>query len=373
LALTKTNYTDQLNSLSLNGKTIKFEQILNEEIQQSNLSDLELYSLNFIRDWLTKKAEFVIKTSGSTGMPKTLVFKRDQLKISAHRTLRTFGLKKGDRVLVCLNPYFVAGKLMLVRSLEGKLKMEIVTPSSNPLRKIEIKEQVDFAAFFPNQLEKILEESPQKLNRIKTILVGGAAIHPRLEGELQEVKSQIFHSYATTETLSHQAIRHVNGIDRSETFHSVEGVSFATDERSCLVINDRLLGLKNLVTNDIVDLIDQSSFRWRGRIDNMVNSGGIKIQLEETEDLIRQVLTHNEIKNKFCLLSKPDRALTESLVLIIEMSKDQMQKSHLLDLLNKHLPKYHTPKEIIFVAKLYITETGKVDRIKNTEEYLNMK
>jgi O-succinylbenzoic acid--CoA ligase len=365
LALTKTNYTDQLNSLSLNGKTIKFEQILNEEIQQSNLSDLELYSLNFIRDWLTKKAEFVIKTSGSTGMPKTLVFKRDQLKISAHRTLRTFGLKKGDRVLVCLNPYFVAGKLMLVRSLEGKLKMEIVTPSSNPLRKIEIKEQVDFAAFFPNQLEKILEESPQKLNRIKTILVGGAAIHPRLEGELQEVKSQIFHSYATTETLSHQAIRHVNGIDRSETFHAVEGVSFATDER--------LLGLKNLVTNDIVDLGGRRIIKKRGRIDNMVNSGGIKIQLEETEDLIRQVLTHNEIKNKFCLLSKPDRALTERLVLIIEMSKDQMQKSHLLDLLNKHLPKYHTPKEIIFVAKLYITETGKVDRIKNTEEYLNMK
>ena len=324
------------------------------------------------KDWLSKKAEFAIKTSGSTDKPKTIVFKRAQLQKSAHRTLQTLGLNKGDRVLMCLNPNFVAGKMMLVRALEGRLNLQIVSPSANPLRKIKIEQQFEFASFFTNQIERILEESPSKLEKINTILIGGGALHPKLEQDLQKVKSRILHSYATTETLSHQALRHVNGKDRSHAFHAVRDVSFAKDERSCLVINDHLLGLKHLVTNDIVELIDASSFRWRGRFDNIVNSGGIKIQLEETEDLIKELLTKRGLTHQFCLLAKPDLALSQKLVLIIGDPKNHLSKSQLLDLLKEQLPKYHAPKEIILVPTLYFTKTGKIDRKKNEELYLKI-
>jgi O-succinylbenzoic acid--CoA ligase len=359
-----------LKSFSLNGKIIQFKQVLNHESLLEDFSAFELDTLSFIKDWLTKKAQFAVKTSGSTGTPKTLIFERKQLLGSAQRTIETFGLKKGDRTLICLNPNFIAGKMMLVRGIEAELKMDIIEPSSNPLEKIDPEKQFEFVALFTNQIEKALQKTPEKLDSIKTVLVGGATVFPTLESDLQKVKSQIYHSYATTETLSHLALRCVNGNKKSEIYQAMNGVSFDIDNRSCLVINDTLLGIRRLATNDIVELIDPNSFRWKGRIDNVVNSGGIKIHLEETEELIRQILLDNSIRENFCLVPKPDRALSQILVLLLESSKDETQAAQLLKLIRKEMPKYQAPREIVFVPKLHMTMTGKIDRIKNASVYI---
>ena len=115
---------------------------------------------------------------------------------SAHITGQTLGLQPGDAALVCLNIRYVAGIMMLVRSLELGLPMTVVEPSGNPL--------ADFnpvcgsfclhgagTAPAPDDFRgNCSRHSPKNLallNGMKAILVGGAATSPALE--------QAFRSY----------------------------------------------------------------------------------------------------------------------------------------------------------------------------------
>jgi len=360
-----------LKSFILNGKIIKNHQLLNDELEQTHLSDFERDTLTFIKCWLSDQSEFSIKTSGSTGKLKTIDFRREQMKKGTIRTLETFGLKKGDRILMCLNPRFIAGMMMIVRALEGDLELIIETPSSNPLIEFTTGNNLDFAAFTPNQIEHILNESPAKLIGIKTILIGGADLHSVLEEKLQEVKSQVFHSYAMTETLTHVALRRVNGPKKSKFFYALPGVSFKLDDRSCMIINDRLLEIEDLITNDIVKLIDDSSFIWMGRFDNVINTGGVKIQIENLEKKISQIFNEIELENNFCIIPKSDRELTQKMILLVEINQHQISEYSLLKMLKARLPKYHAPKKIILVPEILHTKTGKIDRIQNADVYLH--
>jgi len=359
-----------LNFFRINGRRIYYDQLQDGKLEIGEFTDFERSTLNFITEWLTGEKEFSIKTSGTSGNPKTLSFSRKQLISSAQRTLDTFGLRSNDKILVCLNSSYVAGKMMLVRGMVGNLQMDIIDPTSNPLEKYNLG-SVDFIALVPNQLKKILDSSSSKLVQIKTILVGGAHIHPELQEKCQSLPSRVFHSYATTETLTHQALRSLNGSDTSEIYSAIQQVSFSTDDRSCLVINDKLLDIENLVTNDVVELMSSTSFRWKGRYDNVINSGGIKIQVEETEQLIAQLLEKQEIFEPFCIVAKEDEVLSQKMVLIIQENKSDLVGIDLLNMLRAELPKYHDPKDIIFVPQIFYTKSGKLDRLKNKQAYID--
>ena len=359
-----------MNTFTLNGKTIDTHQLLNEELETSYQSNFEIDTLIFIKTWLTGQNEFLIQTSGSTRDPKIISFSRKQIITSAKRTLDTFNIKKGDKMLACLNPKFIAGTMMLVRAIEGELELTAVTPSVNPLAKLNHDDTFDFAAFSPNQIEHILQESPDKLNQIKMILIGGAGVHPILEEKLQEVKSMVFHSYAMTETLTHSAIRRVNGSEKSSVFHAIKGVTFTLDKRSCLVIHDQVLGIKKLITTDIVELFDEFTFQWKGRYDHVINSGGIKIQIEFIEQEIKKIFQSKDLNYRFCVVSEPDLALTNKIVLLIELRDLHFNKPFILKILQEKLPKYHSPKKIIQVPEIILTKTGKIDRIRNSDVYL---
>jgi len=359
-----------LNSFTINGKTVYLQQILTQSIESYNLNSFELDTITFIHNWISGQQVFSIKTSGSTGPPRMFTFTRGQLEKSAIRTISYFNLKPGDSILTCLNPSFVAGMMMLVRAFVGKLKLIIVTPSSNPLADIDNK-KIDFVALTPNQIDHAIEKSFYQLNQINKILVGGANLHPDLEQKLSVFQTSVYHSYAMTETLTHIAIRHVNGVAKSKIYHALEGISFSQDDRSCLIIHDSWLGIEKLTTNDIVELIDEHSFEWIGRYDNVINTGGIKIYTEEVENEIRQILHDLELTNNYCILSVPDPKLTNKMVLLIESAGGTVtDKNAVLQVLKNRLPRYHNPKEIILVPEIILTATGKIDRIRNADMYL---
>lgn len=365
------NSLNLLESFILNGKSFRYLDALEGNIDPDGKSDFEVETITFIKNWLSGQERFQIKTSGSTGNPKIINITKEQIQKSALRTIVTFNLKPGQAILACLNTTFIAGMMMLARAIEGNLKLIIESPRANPFAHIEYGKSIHFCALTPYQAETILEDTPAKLDQIKTILIGGTALNPILEERFQNIKAKVFQSYAMTETLTHVALRKVNGKEKSDIYHALQGVSFSQDTRKCLIIHDRILGIEHLITNDVVELVGKKSFRWIGRYDNVINSGGIKIHIEGVENEIHGIFDDMQIQNTFCLLSIPDRKFTNKMILLIEQNESLINEDIILATLKRKLPKYHDPKSVKQVSELILTKSGKIDRKRNTELYLS--
>ena len=296
----------------------------------------------FISDWYSPKDEMMLQTSGSTGKPKSISVKKGWMKNSAQLTGKTFGLKEGDTALLCMPMKYVAGKMMVGRALKLGLDLKVVEPFSKPLKNID--EPIDFAAMVPMQLEKSLDQ----IEKMKTLLVGGGKVNPKLVEKIQGISTQVNETYGMTETLTHVAIKPLNGPNKSDVFQALDGIQFEMDDRSCLVIFAPMMNPNPVVTNDLVELVDETSFRWLGRIDNVINSGGIKIIPELVEAKLTEVVS----SRRYFIAGLPDESLGEKVVLVIE--GDEIEIS--LDVLEK----YERPKEIYFISKFVEIESGKV-------------
>ena len=299
----------------------------------------------FISEWYSTNIEMDLKTSGSTGKPKSISVKKDWMQNSAELTRKTFGLKKGDSALLCMPMKYVAGKMMVVRALELGLDLKVVEPSSNPLKNMD--EIIDFAAMVPLQLENSLND----LDQVKTLIVGGGQVSQQLIEKLQKISTQIFETYGMTETLTHVAIKPLNGPNISDLFRALDGIRFEKDDRGCLAIHASALNPVPIVTNDLVELIDENSFRWLGRFDNVINSGGIKIIPEVVEAKLTEVIPNR----RFIIAGLPDDSLGQTVVLIVEGDE--------IDIPIEFLDKYEKPKTIHFISEFIETESGKINRV----------
>ena len=299
----------------------------------------------FISEWYSTNIEMDLKTSGSTGKPKSISVKKDWMQNSAELTRKTFGLKKGDSALLCMPMKYVAGKMMVVRALELGLDLKVVEPSSNPLKNMD--EIIDFAAMVPLQLENSLND----LDQVKTLIVGGGQVSPKLVEKLQIESTQVYETYGMTETLTHVAIKPLNGPNISDLFRALDGIHFEKDDRGCLAIHASALNPVPIVTNDLVELIDENSFRWLGRFDNVINSGGIKIIPEVVEAKLTEVIPNR----RFIIAGLPDDSLGQTVVLIVEGDE--------IDIPIEFLDKYEKPKTIHFISEFIETESGKINRV----------
>lgn len=298
----------------------------------------------FISEWYSTNIEMDLKTSGSTGKPKSISVKKDWMQNSAELTRKTFGLKKGDSALLCMPMKYVAGKMMVVRALELGLDLKVVEPSSNPLKYMD--EIIDFAAMVPFQLENSLND----LDQVKTLIVGGGQVSQQLIEKLQKISTQIFETYGMTETLTHVAIKPLNGPNISDLFRALDGIRFEKDDRGCLAIHASALNPVPIVTNDLVELIDENSFRWLGRFDNVINSGGIKIIPEVVEAKLLSIIPNN----RFFINGESDESLGEKVVLVVE--------GNVIEISFDSLEKFEKPKEIYFISEFLETESGKIRR-----------
>ena len=93
-----------------------------------------------------------------------------------------------------------------------------------------------------------------------------------------------FCTYGMTETCSHVAL--ADALDPQGIYSAMPGISFSIDSRDCLRITAGSMSFGTLQTNDVVELLDNGRFRWLGRADNAINSGGIKIHPEMLERAI---------------------------------------------------------------------------------------
>lgn len=350
------NFQDY-NELMIDNHLQKGEEIFTF-CRASKLKNIQLLG-GFMEEWLSTAATMQLKTSGSTGEPKIITVEKAQMLESAKATASFFGFQEKQKALLCLPMTYIAGKMMVVRALYSKLNLICIEPSNTPLKEIPEGMQIDFAPLTPAQIHDTTNSG-----FIKTILLGGGPVSLELENILQSVTSEIYHGYGMTETLSHVALRKLNGSEKSDMYKGLPGVSFSTDESDCLVIKVPFLN-QTIVTNDVVTLFNEHTFVWKGRIDHVINSGAIKLHPESIERKLTPC-----IRELFFIAALPDEKLGDKLCLFIESeSYDDVQIQHLKHEIAKILDKYEIPKEIIFIPKFQYTISGKIQRNKTVEYY----
>jgi len=297
---------------------------------------------DFLLDWFDSKDFIEMQTSGTTGAPKTITISKQAMVNSALATGDFFDLKPGDKALHCLPVKYVAGKMMLVRAMIIGLDLEFVAPSSHPLLNNET--DFDFIAMVPLQAQNSLGE----LKRVKKLIVGGAAINEVLEKNLLKLTTEVYETYGMTETITHIAARKLG----ERAFTVLPNVTISYDDRKCLVIHAPRISDDVITTNDIVELVNENQFIFLGRLDNIINSGGIKIMPEQVEQKLA-----NKIQQLYFIASKPDNELGEKVILVIEGDKQEFDEN-----LFEDLDKYEKPKEIVFIPKIKVNASGKIIR-----------
>ena len=330
----------------------------------------------FISEWNDDAQTIHVQTSGSTGAPKKMNVRKDRMIESAKMTCDFLGLQPGDTALLCMNLDYIGAKMMVVRSLIRQLHLIQVAPSGHPLATVDAP--ITFAAMVPLQVYNSLQvpEEREKLRQIKHLIIGGGAIDDVLAAQLHDFPHAVWSTYGMTETLSHIALRRLNGLQSSSWYTPLQGIKVSTNADECLVIDAPMLCDSPIVTNDMAEIRATSTsegqnalaFRIIGRRDNVINSGGVKIQMEELERLMRPFLTM-----PYMVTKRKSEKFGEIVVLMVEKEDDGEgatfeEKSELPivrafhKLLHRALPRYWEPRLYLSVDRIPMTETGKPNR-----------
>ena len=318
--------------------------------QQEFLQDLKA----FLQEWQNDEPTVWVHTSGSTGTPKPLQVEKERMRASARLTCSFLGLKEGDSALLCMPLQYIAGKMVVVRSLVAGLRLLPVAPCGHPLK--DLTEIPTFAAMIPMQVFNTLQvpEERAKLVEIKHLIIGGGAIDDALSRELKMFPNHVWSTYGMTETLSHIALRRLNGEEASDWYTPFENVRIRLSEENTLIIHAPSVCAEELTTNDIAEINDEGKFRILGRKDNTINSGGVKIQIEQVEAALKE---HLDIP--FQITARKDAKFGEIVVLIYNKVKEETDIRRICE---EKLPAYWVPKIYLPVEELPLTGTGKPDR-----------
>lgn len=336
----------------------------------------------FLSEWHDDANTVLVHTSGSTGKPKPMRVEKSRMQASARTTCQYLQLRPGDSALLCMPLDYIAGKMMVVRAITCGLRLITVPPSGHPLA--SLSQAPDFAAMVPMQVYNSLQVPRERrlLAHIRHLIIGGGAIDSHLEHQLRLFPNNIWSTYGMTETLSHVALRRLSGSEASEWYSPLDGVTISVDSRGCLVVDAPRVCAHPLHTNDIVEMDAHGArFRIIGRIDNVVDSGGIKIQIEEVEQRLRPLLPY-----PFMIIKVSDKKFGEAMALLIQVQQhgchdDESNEnnahdaesnnnnahdaeSKAMEICRSELPRYWQPAHYIAVPLLPLTDTGKPARAK---------
>ncbi len=318
------------------------------------ITDDEKKVIKVISNWQDNTQLYNLTTSGSTGNPKEIQLSQSKLGYSAQSSLAFLDPDRLFRSsLLCINPDFIGGLMVIIRSLIAELELTVISPSSK-FNRLPEHHVYDLTSMVPMQLQHLLDHQPDKLQQFRTILVGGAPLpssyidrlpaHPHLT---------VYQTYGMTETASHIALRNLSA--NQAGYATLGDVQLDVDERQCLRLRGSITEQTWLQTNDVVNITSPGTFTWLGRADFVINSGGIKIHPE----ILEQALS-SQIKFPFFVAGMEDSRLGEKAVLLIE-SEQKLS----LDLTN--IEKYKRPKAIYYLRKFSYTDSNKINRKKTLE------
>ncbi len=332
-----------------------------DKLREKRRTDWYRDVLNTLLHLVLRRGGLPATTSGTTGPPKRFTIPRRDLVMSARLTGATFHLRPGDRVLHCLPSEFIAGKMMLVRAFALGLDIHLIDPRGSVLDNLKVEDRFRFTAMVPLQLHRAIQEDRARVERqFEVILLGGGPVSEALMEDIRTLDVQVFQSYGSTETVTHVALRPLNGPAPEEHFTALSECHFARDPRGCLVVYTPHLTTKQHVTNDLVELVDDTHFRWLGRIDNVILSGGKKIFPEQLE-----AKTAGAIPYPHYFTQVPDPVLGQAVMLVLET--DRPQEEVMPEVLEKVMAVLHPhewPRRVQALRRIARTESGKVIRVQ---------
>lgn len=308
----------------------------------------------FLNEWFDASPIITVHTSGSTGVPKGLVVRKDRMMQSARLTCEFLNLQAGDTALLCMNLRYIGAMMMVVRSLVAGLNLVVRPASGHPLSDVEVP--LKFAAMVPLQVYNTLRVPAERkrLEHTDILIIGGGAVDDSLEAELKTIPIAAYSTYGMTETLSHIALRRLNGEAASKCYYPFPSVELSLSAENTLIVKAPLICDDVLQTNDIACLCSDGGFTIAGRKDNVINSGGIKIQAEEMENRLQPF-----IPVPFAVTAVPDPRLGQALTLLIAGKPDIKELENKLQAV---LETYYRPKHIFITELIPQTENGKIDR-----------
>ena len=342
--------------LAINEQTLIIEGVLytRQELLHPAEIDNKNPLYNFLAQWFDGSEYIGVHTSGSTGKPKKLIVRKEQMMQSARLTCEFLNLQPGDTALLCMSLDYIAGKMVVVRALIAGLDLYPVPSCGHPLENTSVLFR--FAAMIPLQVYNSLQIPAEKerLANIDTLIIGGGAVDPELEDKLKLFSGHIYSTYGMTETLSHIALRRINGPEASHSYVPFSSVSLSLSPENALIIDAPLVCDEQLVTNDIAMIYPDGKFDIIGRKDNIINSGGIKIQIETVEEILKPLF-----RAPFAITAQPHPKFGEIVVLLVEPPVDT---GSIKEKMTEFLPPYQLPKKIIMVDHLPLTGSGKISR-----------
>lgn len=315
----------------------------------------------FVEEWNSEAVSFSMHTSGSTGTPKIIQHSREALIQSALRTNQFFKLDVTSFFFLCLPIQHIGGRMMLIRAIVAKAKIVCVAPTSNPLSAEVFSLPITFAAFTPMQCFDILQhkQSATLFSSIHHVIIGGGKISDALLTLLKNRPNAIYETFGMTETISHIALRSIAPITENY-FQCLEGISVATNEESLLQI--KVDDQEAISTNDVVEIIDSTRFRWLGRQDDVINTGGIKVFAHQIESKLQ-----SKFSVPFFITAMNDDKFGQRVVLVLQSQEvaESLTKSSFETLSN-----YERPKSIFVLKQFEYSALGKVLKKSSIEHHL---
>lgn len=314
----------------------------------------------FLKLWDQGQDIFEVFTSGSTGEPKAIHLHRRAMESSATITGKFLGITSEDSIHCCLPADKTGGFMQLVRSRVWNIPVKVTEAERNPLLN-GVKGNI--ISLTPMQLHAVLENkvSANNLNLYRIVLIGGGDMNEETEKLLVDFQPVFYHTYGMTETCSHIAMRKCNS---EKYFRALPGIETGLNESGCLTIRGSVTNGQWIETNDLAEIHDDG-FLIMGRADQMINSGGIKIQPESVEKFLCDTL--NLPENSIMLAGLPDKVYGQLPVLFV----NKKMVSNPLDLDFDFPVKYSKPRAVYYLDELVYTSTGKLNRQASLEKFIH--
>ncbi|MEP4531576.1 MAG: AMP-binding protein [Cyclobacteriaceae bacterium] len=343
--------------LTLNGKETSLQEQESGKIKEKYHSDFENRVIEIINNWNAGHESFQFKTSGSTGTQSTVVLSRSIMEYSAKCTLNRLDPQGNFQTsLVCINPYYIGGTMAVIRALMGHHDIEFVNPCANPLS-VAKGAQYDLVSMVPLQVQTIFEDDANLFDKVNNVIIGGATMNEKVRKRIPSQRNmQFYHSYGMTETASHFALQNLTSEDNYTTLGDVK---IKQTSAGCLSVCGTVTDHEWITTTDIVEILDTKRFKWIGRADHVINSGGVKISPEKLERKL-----DSQIEFPFFIAGIPDEKLGSRAVLIVETTEPLSLNS--LDF--SGIERYSVPKSCYTLHSFSYTETGKINRNKTLKQ-----
>ncbi|UJW33737.1 o-succinylbenzoate--CoA ligase [Saccharothrix sp. AJ9571] len=313
----------------------------------------------------------IIATSGSTGAPKGVLLSADALRSSAGATHERLG--GPGRWLLATPPQFIGGLQVLVRSMLAGTTPVVLDTSAGfraedfaaGVRELVRQPGPHYSALVPTQLSRLVAAGPEvtrEVARLDAIVLGGAALDPRLAERAADAGITAVPAYGMSETASGCVYA---GIPLSEVDIRI-GTGGRVEIAGPVLAHGYRLN-PELTAESFVDgwfrtsdlgRLDGGRLEVLGRADDVINTGGVKVPAAAVE---RALLTHPAVR-AVCVVGVPDPEWGEAVVAAVVLAEATLPEDDLRALVRADSGAAAVPKRFLTLEELPLRGPGKVDR-----------